>query len=87
MRFPIQIAALHTALRCVTKFPSLCLHDDQYEKVADITRILKDFAFQRVQAGRPRSGTSRLRRIQPISASTLPLSLRLPGRPNRSANR
>jgi len=32
------------------------------------------------------TGTSRLRRMQPISPSTLPLSLPLPGRPNRSAN-
>ena len=32
------------------------------------------------------TGTSRFLRTQPISPSTLPLSLPLPGRPNRSAN-
>ena len=40
-----------------------------------------------IAVGNSGTGTSRFRRIQPTSPSTLPLSFPLPGRPNRSANR
>src|SRR6266403_5493981 len=47
---------------------------------------LEQLLVQRRQADRPRYRTSKFRRIPPISPSTLPLSLPLPGRPNRSSN-
>jgi site-specific DNA recombinase len=50
-------------------------------------RYIKDpEAGKRVSRLNPESEWIGLRRIQPISPSTLPLSLPLPGRPNRSAN-